>query len=132
MIIPIIWNSYNTFSLTFLISNFFSSFLIGPIIILGYVNLFLCKLFFPFIESFLLNILFKIAEIVGNLSFSKIYVPSIPIIIWIFYYILIFAIIVFLKNKYIFKKLISYLKYKIKYIIYIGVFLRNNIYICFL
>ena len=132
MIIPIIWNSYNTFSLTFLISNFFSSFLIGPIIILGYVNLFLCKLFFPFIESFLLNILFKIAEIVGNLSFSKIYVPSIPIIIWIFYYILIFAVIVFLKNKYIFKKLILYLKYKIKYIIYIGIFLRNNIYICFL
>ena len=132
MIIPIIWSSYNTVSLTFLISNLFSSFLIGPIIILGYLHLFLGKLLFPYIESFLLNILFKIAKTVGNLNFSKIFVPSIPIIFWLFYYILIFFVILFLKNQNVFKKIILYLRSKIKYIIYIGFLLRNNIYIYFL
>ena len=40
LIFPIIWNSYNTISLTFFISNLLISFLIGPIIIIGYFCLF--------------------------------------------------------------------------------------------
>ncbi len=91
MIIPITWNVYHTFSLTFIISNLFTSFLIGPIIILGYLHLFLGDLYISFIEKFLLNILFKIAELIGNLSFSKIYVSKVPIIFWIIYYIAIIS-----------------------------------------
>ena len=123
MILPVVWNTYNTVSLTFFISNFFASFLIGPIIILGYVNLFLGKFGFPIIENFLVNILFKIAEIIGNFRFSKIYVSSLPIIFWKIYYLVIFLIIYFSKRKNLFKIIINYLKDKLKYLGYVFILL---------
>ena len=117
MIIPIIWNSYNTVSLTFLVSNFLSSFFIGPIIILGYMNLFLGKLFPPFLENIFLNILFNIAKIIGSLKFSKIFVPSCPIIIWVVYYVFVLMFVYYRKTNSL-KKFIYYFK-KFKYYIII-------------
>lgn len=104
LIFPIILYSYNTISFTFFISNFFISFLIGPILVIGYINLFTGKLIF--IEKFLLKILFKIAEIVGDLKLSKIYVISPNIIFLGTYYILIFIRIFKIKIKKIMKNVL--------------------------
>ena len=133
MIIPIIWNSYNNFSLTFFISNLFASFLIGPIIVLGYIHLFLGKFskIFSFVENFLLNILFEVAEKIGNFRFSKIFVPSIPICFWVIYYILIFLLIYSFNHKDILKKLFFYFKQKLKYCIYIFLLLSIFLFLIF-
>ncbi len=104
LIFPIILYSYNTISFTFFISNFFISFLIGPILVIGYINLFTGKLIF--IEKFLLKILFKIAEIVGDLKLSKIYVISPNIIFLWIYYILIFIRIFKIEIKKIIKNVL--------------------------
>lgn len=104
LIFPIILYSYNTISFTFFISNFFISFLIGPILVIGYINLFTGKLIF--IEKFLLKILFKIAEIVGDLKLSKIYVISPNIIFLGIYYILIFIRIFKIEIKKIIKNVL--------------------------
>lgn len=95
MIFPIILYSYNTISFTFFISNFFASFIVGPILILGYICLFLGKFlgFLVVIEELLLELLFKIAEIVGNFELSKIYVVSPNIIFFVIYYLILFFII---------------------------------------
>ncbi len=105
MIFPIILYSYNTISFTFFISNFFVSFLIAPILILGYVSLFLGKYFkiLILIENLLIEILFKIAEFVGNFKFSKIYFITPHIIFFIVYYALI-LVYKFAKNKEFIKK----------------------------
>ena len=91
MIIPIVWNCYNTVSLTFWISNLIASIIIGPILILGYSFLFLGKFisWFSFIEKNLLNLLFSIANFFGNFKISRILVPSIPIYFWVLYYALL-------------------------------------------
>ena len=123
MILPIIWNTYNTVSLTFFVSNFFASFLIGPIIILGYINLFLGKLGLHIIEKFLIEILFKLAEIIGNFKISKIYVPSILVIFWVIYYLVILGIIYFRENKKYLKVFLKFLKDKIKFLIYVTFFI---------
>ncbi len=100
-IFPIILYSYNTISFTFFISNFFASFIIGPILIIGYICLFLGKIlsFLCVIESSLLEILFKIAEIVGNFKLSKIYVVTPNIIFFIIYYIILFSIMFISKER---------------------------------
>ena len=127
MIFPLIWNSYNTFSFTFFISNFFASFLIGPIIALGYIHLFLGKfsIFFSFFEIDLLNILFHIAKVIGDFPFSKIFVPSIPICFWIIYYICILSFVYFHQRKEMLKSLINDFKNKLKYGIYLVVLVRD-------
>ena len=92
MIFPIILYSYNTISLTFFVSNFLISFIIGPILILGYLSLFIGKYFaiIVYLEKIILWLLFKIAEIVGNLSISKIYVITPSLIFFIIYYAILF------------------------------------------
>ena len=116
MIFPIILYSYNTISFTFFISNFFSSFIVGPIIIFGYIstiiqifdsilkNLFVINIIYDifvkgliFIENILVLILFKVARVVASISFSKIYISKIPIFMFIIYYVLLFSKIFKLK-----------------------------------
>ena len=113
MILPVIWNFYNTVSLTFLISNFLIIFLIGPVIGLGYIHLFFGKLTksFSFFENSLIDILFKIAECVGNLKFSRIFVPNISIIFWITYYFMVLSCVYFYRHKDMLKKSKKYIKY---------------------
>ncbi len=115
MIIPVIWNTFHTISFSFLISSIFSSILIGPILILGYIHMFFGLSEFSFLENFLINFLFESAKKISKLKFfKKIFVHKIPIIFWIIYYILIFLISYFSQNNEKFQKF----KSKIKYLIY--------------
>ena len=93
-IFPIILYSFNTISFTFFISNFFASFIVGPILILGYISMVLGNYFkiIVIIEEGLIFILFKIAEIVGNFKLSKIYVVSPHILFFVIYYIVLFFV----------------------------------------
>lgn len=126
-IFPIILYSFNTISLTFFISNFFASFIAGPILILGYISLGLGKYFefIVIIEELLLELLFKIAEIVGNFKFSKIYVTTPNIIFFIIYYIILFFIMFVKNKKIVIQKLLldSKLRFLLKkLVIILGVF----------
>jgi len=69
MILPIIWNCFNKISITFFVSNFLISFIIGPVILLGYICLFLGKfcIVFAFIEKALLSSLFEVAKLFRKL-----------------------------------------------------------------
>jgi competence protein ComEC len=123
MIFPVILIVYNTISLTFFISNFFISFLIGPVLILGYISLFLGGFIkiINFLESILLNILFSIAKIIGNIPISKIYLPSPNIIFFVLYYIFIIILIYLKENEIIFliKKVQRFIRKNIAIIIVI-------------
>lgn len=96
IIFPIILYFYNTISLTFFISNFLISFIIGPILILGYISLIVTPI--VFIEKILIKILFNIASIVGALPLSKIYIATPNLVYFITYYIIIIGIFI-CKNK---------------------------------
>ncbi len=77
-ILPISIISFNTFSLTFLITNFLISFIISPIIILGLILIIIIVLgfkqinFINLILKILINFLIKISEICSKFPFSKI------------------------------------------------------------
>ena len=121
MIFPVILYSYNTISLTFFVSNFLVSFIIGPILILGYISLFIGNIFsvVVYLEKIILWVLFEIAEIVGSFSLSKIYVITPNIVFFAIYYVILFCII-FRENikKYLPKIKEIFTKYIKKYYIY--------------
>lgn len=105
LIIPIMIYCFNTISFTFFISNLMIYFLIGPILAFGYISLIL-GLIFPFVggfigvfESFLVQIIFKIAQLCSKLPFSKIYLTTPYFMEVILYYIIIIFIIYLFKNK---------------------------------
>lgn len=146
MIFPILWNKFNTFSLTFFISNIMASIVIGPIIILGYLYFFFGKWlsWLSILEKILIDILFLVAKLIGKIKISQIIVPSLPIIIWIFYYLMLLIIVYFINHselwKIIKRKLIIYFInhgkilqiIKKKLIIYIVIYLliiRNTNYL---
>ena len=106
MIIPIVWNCYNKVSLVFCFSNLIASILIGPIMILGYIHLFLGSIIscFAFAEKALLTVLFQVAEFFSSFKISRILVPSIPVYFWVFYYILLIGFKYFYCHKDIFQK----------------------------
>jgi len=106
LILPVIWHCYNKIYLTFIFSNLLVSILIGPIMILGYIHLFLGKFshWFVFIEKVLLDVLFQIAQYFSHFPFSKILVPRIPVYCWFVYYTLLGSIFYFSKHKDIFLK----------------------------
>lgn len=95
LIFPIILYSFNTVSLTFFLSNVLISPIIGPLIIIGYISIFLSIILYPFgillakIENFLCFLLCKIAEIISKLQLSKIYISGDNIFFLFFYYVII-------------------------------------------
>ena len=107
LIFPIMIYVFNNFSISFFIPNILVSFFIGFVLILGYVSILLAYILFPisklisYIEKFLIFLILKIAEICGQIPFSKIYMitPNFITII-IYYLIIIFIIIYFNKNKF--------------------------------
>lgn len=112
-IFPIIIYIFNTISLTFVIANFFISFFIPLILIIGYISVFLFYINFPFIkiiiylEEILIFIVFKIADICSKIPLSKIYITTPNIIYFFIYYIFIFGIIYhFKKRKFHYLKII--------------------------
>ena len=105
MIIPVILYNYNQLSFTFFIPNFFISYLIGPIIFLGYITI-IIPIKIPFIikiEELLIKIVFIIANICSKIPFSNISVETPHLVVVILYYVFIFYIIVYYtRNKFYF------------------------------
>ena len=112
MILPIMVYNFNTYSLTYFISNILSSLIIGPILIIGYLSVISSYFFIPIsrimaiFEKALIKLLFFITKFCSKLPFSSI-ITITPSIITIILYYLIIAIIVF----YYYKKRISILKF---------------------
>lgn len=128
MILPVMLYHFNIFGLYFILSNFFISVIIGPIILMGFVFIILsllsiscASLLFPFLEGGI-QILIQISK-VSDLPFSKIYMATPNVAVIIVYYILIILV------KYVYfayhnksttttqrriKNIISLLKYKIR------------------
>lgn len=95
-IMPIVVFNFNTFSLTFFISSLLYSFVIGIILILGYILLILSFINI-FISSkiaillnFFLNILIIISKYSAKIPLSKIYLPTPSMLVIVIYYISIF------------------------------------------
>ncbi len=84
-IMPVILYHFNLFEIYFLITNLLVSVIIGPIIIIGTFTLILPSVFSNILKI-LVNILVLISKI-GELPFSKIYLPTPKIYIIIFYYL---------------------------------------------
>ena len=122
LIVPIMIYCFNTISFTFFISNLMIYFLIGPILAFGYISLIL-GIFIPAIgkflaifEEFLIQIIFKIAEICSKLPFSKILLPT-PDFLGILIYYIIIGFIIYLFQTHKFKFLRTILSDKIKIIL---------------
>lgn len=95
MIIPILILNFHTISLNFLLTNMLISYLIGIIIILGFIYSFLSLISINisgFISTFLnipLKILIFIAKFFGEMPLSKIYLTTPSVISVILYYLTI-------------------------------------------
>lgn len=112
---------FNKISLTFIFSNILVSFIIGIIIILGFLSIiFRFKICF-FVLEILLNILTKIAEIFSKLSISNIVIatPNLAWVIGYYFVIVLVAYIIFLQRK-CFKR-----KLETKFLILINTFKSN-------
>lgn len=110
MIIPVMIYSFNLISLSFFIPNFLISFLIGPIIFLGYLTIaFPIKI--PFIiktEEILIKTIFAISKLCSKIPFSNIYIKTPPIIVLLLYYVLVFYLIIcFNHNKFYYLRSIA-------------------------
>lgn len=103
LIFPIIIYCYNSISLTFFISNLLVSFFIGPVLILGYMSIFMYKFkLLIIIEDVLIKLIMKIALLISDLKISSILIGTPKLIILIIYYIIL---IVLINRKTIFNKL---------------------------
>ena len=103
MIFPVLIYSFNQFSLSFFIPNFFISFLIGPILCIGYLSIIIpFKISFLIkIEEVLVKLVLIISKVCSKIPYSIIYIKTPNIILVISYYIFIFYIIIsFNKNKF--------------------------------
>jgi len=98
LIFPIMTYNFNMFSISFVISNFFASIILGPIIILGIIsNIFRIRIVFVLL-NFLLTIFRKIVSICSKLPFSKIYVTTPNFFAIIIYYAFLIVIWKMWKN----------------------------------
>ncbi|MCI8353266.1 MAG: DUF4131 domain-containing protein [Clostridia bacterium] len=107
-IFPLTILIFNKISLTFIISNILVSFIIGIIIILGFLSIiFRFKICF-FILEICLKLLTSIADIFSEISISNIIVATPNLIFVISYYILLILIyyIIFLRKKH-FKRVLE-------------------------
>ena len=92
MILPIMLYNFNTFSLSFIVSNFFASILLGPTIIVGILsNIIRIKPVFA-ILNLLLSTFRKMVEICAKFPLSKIYVKTPSIISILIYYLILYII----------------------------------------
>ena len=128
VIFPIIVYRLNTFNPYFLISNLLINFIIGPIVMLGfllmivsYFNLKVSQIISPFLDFFI-QILLHISKI-SELKYSKIYLPTPSILkILIYWFIIFISIQIYklysLKNlnktQVRIRNVIALIKYKIK------------------
>ena len=103
LIFPILVYCYNSISLTFFISNLLVSILSGPVLILGYISIFLYKIKpIIIIENILIEIIIKIAKFVSKFRLSNILVGTPNLVVVIIYYVIL---ICFINRKKIFEKI---------------------------
>ncbi len=119
LIFPIMIYVFNTISFTFFISNILVSFIIGPILVIGYISIIFSIFLNPIakllskLENLLIYIIFKIAEICSKIPFSKIYVITPKIIFIILFYIIIFYLIYLFKTRFFYMMKLVFFKKKI-------------------
>lgn len=124
IILPIMIYFYKTVSLTFLISNILTSFLISIIIIFGFLISFLSLITFKIAKLIgevykpLIKLLLFITEITAKIPFSKIYVKE-P---YLFQIIIYYSVIFFLINKKTQKFFFRYKKQIIAVVLIIAIF----------
>lgn len=121
LIFPLSILIFNKISLTFLLSNIFVSFIIGAVIILGFLSvIFRFKILFSILEI-LLGILIKIAEIFSKMHILNIIVATPGLILVIGYYLLIAlgTYIIFLRKKQVKRRL------ETKFLMFINTFKSN-------
>ena len=102
LIFPIMIYCFNTFSLSFFIPNIIISYIIGPILIIGYILVFIpykVSNVFSIIEKALIKVLYKTTEICGKIPFSKIYLKTPSFVFIIAYYSVICVFIYKFKKK---------------------------------
>ena len=139
---PVMIYYFNIISTNFLISNFLISFLVGPILILGYLSILLSYIPNPFIniivivEEKIIFCILKITELCAKIPYSNIYTITPNLIYIILYYLTIFFLIYIFKNKkIIFLKTIMSLKffkiqiYSLKTIMINIIFRKKKIFI---
>ena len=107
LIFPITIYCFNKISFSFFISNILISFIIGPILALGYISILFSIVFFPIakiianIENILIKLLFIISKICSKIPFSNIIVVTPNFILVLLYYFLFFYLVfINCKNKY--------------------------------
>lgn len=99
IILPIIAIQFHTISFTFIISNLLAAPLIGILILGGFLLYFVSIIFIPLANAisipynFLVQIFIKVAEYTGEIPFSTVLIPRIPIPIIIIYYIIVICIL---------------------------------------
>ncbi len=103
-IFPIMIYVFNSFSLTFFISNIITSIFISQILAIGYISIFISFIFFPiskfmsYLEKSMIYIILKTANIVGRFPLSKIFVATPRFYLIILYYVMLFSFIVYFRN----------------------------------
>ncbi len=122
-VIPIILYYFNTISINFIVSNLVAGILIGPITILGFILIFVSfihiKLAYimaiPY--NLLLVTLINTTQLVSEFPLSEIILPTPSVFSVLIYYILLFNILFYkilknnYSNRYLFKKLIKFIKH---------------------
>lgn len=105
IIFPIILYNFNNLSLTFFISNIFVSFLVLPIIVLGYlsiilgvIKIYISKFSIVILEKILLYIFLLIAKLIGGLKISNILLIT-PNILGVVAYFVIILILKFRRDE---------------------------------
>lgn len=101
LIFPIMIYFFNTFSLSFFISNIIISFFIGPILAIGYISIFMIfpiSKIFSIFENIMIFIVFGTAEFTSKLPFSNIYIATPSLILIILYYLSFIIFLIYFKN----------------------------------
>ena len=99
VLIPITLYNFNTVSLSFIISNFGASIIISPIVILGFISIFIPIKFIFIVLEILLSILNWWAKFCSSLPLSKVFLPSVSLISLILFYISLFVIRLYIIEK---------------------------------
>jgi len=103
LLMPILMYNFNTFSITFFISNFLAGPLVGVVTLLGFINIFISFIslnlgkLMALISNLLLELLILIAKLGSILPFSNITVVTPYRGTVIVYYLIVFLIFLFFK-----------------------------------
>lgn len=137
LIFPVMWKNFGVLSFSFWISNLLVSELIAPILILGYMSIFIFPIrkMIVFVEKIILKLFLELVLIASKMPFNQIYFPSPSNFTILAYYAFIFFLIVFYKLhkvnvlkcilniKYMKKQIKSYKRFLKKFVIVLIIFI---------